>query len=206
MNRKKDNNIFLTIVAIITLIVAIVGASFAYFSATSNTERQNVTTGSLKISAISGAVNEANIIPVKAENITTINAKMLNPNIAKLPLTIDTTGTTIEGTYQMYLNTTGIDGKINTTSGNSSHIKWELVGITGENDNIQHSIINSGNFETGDAKNLRISNNDEIFDISVNGSIQKFYLLIYILDDGNIQDDLQSMVITASTTVEAKQK
>ena len=206
MNKNKDNNIILTIIAIITLLIAIVGASVAYFSAISKTKGQIITTGELKISAVSGAVNEADIIPVKLENIPTISAKMLNPNIAKLPLTIDTTGTTIAGTYQMYLNTTGIDEKINTNLGNSSHIKWELVSVTGENQNTEYSIINSGDFKNGDAKELKISNNQEIFDIAVNGSVQKFNLLIYILDDGNLQDDLQSMTITASTTVEAKQK
>ena len=198
--KKSENNTYLTIIAVITLLISIIGATFAYFTARSSTLGEKVTTGQLKISAIAGAVNETEIIPVKATDIININSKISNVNVAKLPITVDTTGTTIPGIYNIYLTTSGIDEKVTTILGNSSHIKWELIkGEPGS-----EITLNSGSFDDGDVNSLKI--NVEPIDVFVGGTIEKYTLFVYILDNDTLQDDLSTMRITAHTTVEAVQK
>ena len=198
----KDNksNVLLTIIAVATLLVAIVGASFAYFSASGGTAKQEIGTGELKISAVSTAVSESNLKPVATANIADVAAKIANSDVAKLPITVDTTGTTITGQYDMYLTTNGIADKIDTAKGNAAHIHWELVkGEAGA-----ETTVNTGTFAAGDANKLKI--NDVPVSITAGGAVEQYKLLIYILDTPDAsQDDLQGMTITAYTTVEAKQ-
>ena len=52
MNNGKGNMILLTVIAVATLLVAVVGATFAYFGATMNNESETpieVTSGTLSV-------------------------------------------------------------------------------------------------------------------------------------------------------------
>ena len=65
MENKKSNNILLTIIGVATLLIALVGATFAYFTASSTSGNHNVDTGKLNIStALVDSTND-NIIPTE---------------------------------------------------------------------------------------------------------------------------------------------
>jgi len=67
---ENRNNALLTVIAVATLLVAIAGASFAYFTATAQTTTQAVKTGKLTVSTTTGTVNESNIKPVDATELS----------------------------------------------------------------------------------------------------------------------------------------
>ncbi|MBE6153613.1 MAG: hypothetical protein E7166_05255 [Firmicutes bacterium] len=211
MDRGK-NSVLLTVIAVATLLVAIVGASFAYFSATGNAVNQNVDTGVLKISAASTAVQESNIIPVDADDINTIDKKLGHADVAKLPVTVNTTDTTISSEYNIFLTTTGVKLNAGTTKnplngGDLEQLKWELVQIT---DDVKE-VKASGNFKMAvgktdgnfDKKQL----NTAPINIPEGGSVDEYKVLIYIENTADaVQDQLQGLVIGATVSVDAKQK
>ncbi len=205
---NNKNNVLLTIIGVATLLVALVGASFAYFSATGGTATQDVSTGTLKISAVAGAVNGANIKPVTFAEDATVATKIASSDVVKLPVTVTTTGTTIDSEYNMYLTTTGI--ALNTAAGEGgslADLKWELVkGADGA-----EALVAKGDFTNGNVTKSQIGSAVEIPE---NGTVDEYKLLIYIAntedatpgDGTGVQDQLQGLNITAFVTVEAKQK
>ena len=212
---ENKNNVLLTIIGAATLLVAIVGASFAYFSATGGTEQKTVSTGKLVISAVSTGITGANIKPVDAAKIATIDQKLAHADVVKLPITINRTGTTIDSEYNMYLTTAGIG--LNTAAGEGgslSDIKWELIKTV----NDVNSSVNNGDFATGDAlkKQLNVAAipvpSQTTDDVTTYGGSESYTLLIYIDNkvdtdtESGAQDQLQGLKFTASVTVEAKQK
>jgi len=211
---NKRNNVLLTIIGVATLLVAIIGATFAYFSATGGTATQEVGTGTLKVSAVSGSVVGANIKPVDATAIASIDAKMAHADVAKLPISVNTTGTTISSEYNMFLTTAGVDLNPSEllTGGKLSDVKWELVKATTSGDATTYSTVKTGDFTNGDVAKLQI--NDAAVEIANGGTTDEYQLLIYINntndtvegDGSGVQDKLQGLEITAYVTVEAKQK
>ena len=103
---RNGNKILLRVIGIAVLIVATVGATFAYFSASGGTETQNIKTGELKVSATSSLADGVNIKPTTWKSATDA---VDNADIAKVGLTVVTDGTTIStGKYRINLTTTGI--------------------------------------------------------------------------------------------------
>lgn len=207
MNENK-NSVLLTIIGAATLLVAIVGASFAYFSATGGTATQDVKTGVLKVSAVAGSVTQANIKPVDTTEVDTVAEKIANNDVVKLPVTVTTTDTTVSSEYNIYLTTAGIALSDDKEGGSLDQLKWEL--LSGE-DGSETSIAN-GNFASGDVTKLKL--NTTAINIPDGGAVDSYKILIYIEntedtvagDGSGVQDKLQGMSFTAYTTVEAQQK
>ncbi len=206
--KENKNNVLLTIIGAATLLVAIVGASFAYFSATGGTASQDVQTGSLKISAVAGSIEEANIKPVADADITSIEEKLANNDVVKLPITVTTTGTNVSSEYNIFLTTTGIGLDESKTGGSLEQLKWELL----QGEDGSEASIATGNFASGDVTKLQL--NSTAFNIVNGGAVDNYKLLIYIQNTedtpgepgSGVQDKLQGMSFTAYTTVEAQQK
>ena len=137
---KKIHNTLLTIIGVMTLLVAVIGATFAYFSATYTAKPQNIKTGELKVSASSSIDHNENIKPTKwnGDDVSEIDETNEN-DITVVTLTVDTAGTTIdEAHYNIFLSATGIKlnetqvqvsqsgEKANRTGGTLSEIKWSF--------------------------------------------------------------------------------
>ena len=203
---NRSNNTLLTVLAVATLLVALAGASFAYFTATGEAATQNVSTGVLKISATAGSVKGSSVKPVKASALD-VAAKLSNSDVVKLPITVDTTGTTVDANYNIYLTTAtvedgkGLDATTATTNGNSSQIKWELVSVSSL-DATTGTTIASGDFTNGDMDGT-VALNSAVRPVTKGA--EHYMILIYIEDNDKVQDDLQGMTITATTTVKAQQ-
>ena len=179
-DRNTKNNgdkIILTIIGVSILLVATIGATFAYFSATSNTVSQQIKTGELKVSASSEITNNTNIKPTTWDKNNMENNKS-NSDIAKITLTVDTTGTTITtGKYDILLTTEGIklNAKTDKLEGGSlEDVKWALykepaTGVeSSEDGKIQEGTFKKdseteGDSEVvGDVKDLKINGNKQI--------------------------------------------
>ena len=219
---KNRNNVILTIIGAATLLVAIIGASFAYFSATSTTVKQNVTTGILKVSITSETVEGGNIKPLDTTQYDTVEEKLSNIDVVKVPVSVIYTGTTVDGYYNIYLDATGLSLKTETdegkplTGGSLDQVKWELIK------NSDNSVIGSDDFgdvTSGSVTDLKL--NTESITITPKETVEiegkdEYTLLIYIEntedstgEDGlpisGVQDQLQGMEITATVKVKAYQ-
>ncbi len=203
---KKDSNILLIIIAIATLLVAIIGATFAYFSATSEAIQQDITTGRLNIAVTSTEVSQKNIKPTDFDgDDANIESALKNNDIAQLSFTVDPTDTTIDAYYSIYLTTTSEDKLDNLIdeedNGIPSDINWALVKVT-EGDSTTYSVLDNGTFG-GDMTDYRLNTNP----ISITSPISedKYILLIWIQENNEPQDNLQGLTLNATIKVEANQ-
>lgn len=79
MNDNRGQTIFLSVIGIATLLVAIIGATFAYFTTTMGGDAQDVTatTGTLgKVDFTAEAINLEKILPGKESDDKTLTVKM----------------------------------------------------------------------------------------------------------------------------------
>ncbi len=194
---RNANKVLLTVIAIAVLIVATVGATFAYFSATGGTVTQNVKTGELKVSATSTVADNVSIKPTTWVDAETADE---DADIAKVGLTVVTDGTTITtGKYDIKLTTTGLTADdLDTTKegGSLADVKWALYDAEGE--------VNTGDFTSGNLTN-EVINVDKI-SIPVGTNTDTYTLYIWIEDTTSAkQDQLQGLNITAKLTVDAIQ-
>lgn len=195
---RNGNKVLLTIIGIAVLIVATVGATFAYFSATGGTVEQNVTTGALRISATSSIADAVSIKPTDWTSATDADA---DKDVAKVGLSVVTDGTTIENAkYNIKLTTTGIalNAVAGKTGGKLADVNWALY------DNEEKgTALATGQFTSGNLTNEKINTN--AITIPAGTNTDNYTLYIWIEDDGEKQDQLQGLTITAQLTVDAQQ-
>ena len=186
---KSSNKILLTVLGIAVLVVATIGATFAYFTATASTAEKTVKTGQLIVkSATLGDIAETNIKP------TSFTAGAENTDVAKSVLTVDTTGTTVTGArYDIVLNASlaGV-GETVTGGGSAADVKYALYDAN-----------NTQALATGDFSEAALATGKVIktVDIATAGSTT-YNLYIYVADNGE-QNSLQNVTATAQVTVNA---
>ncbi|MBE6152643.1 MAG: hypothetical protein E7166_00245 [Firmicutes bacterium] len=211
---RNTNKILLTVIGISVLIVATVGATFAYFSATGGTQEEQITTGELKVAATSSLEDGAKIKPTKWTNATDANG---DADIAKVGLSVATNGTTIENAkYDILLSTEGVqlnatrtnadDEVVTLEGGELSDVKWALY----DNTDLTTALA-TGDFGVdeegvtdGDVTNLAIKTGVVI---TPNNTVADAYTLyIWIENTENAkQDQLQGLTIGATLDVNARQ-
>ena len=131
---KKNRTILLTL-TILTLVVTMIGATFAYFSAVSQSDPQIVTTSSLNINlAILGSTHLSDIDPTDWSDKISDNEK--NEEIAIIPFTV-TSDSNTNAKYTVNMSTR-IVPNTEKVGGSVSDIKYKIY----KNDNF----YSEGNF------------------------------------------------------------
>lgn len=213
---RNTNKVLLTVIGIAVLIVATVGATFAYFSATGGTVPQKITTGELKVTASSTLTDGTNIKPTTWS--ATISENDSNKDIAKVKLDVVTDGTTIKtGKYTINLTTTGIGLKAETDTvkgGSLDQVKWALYDVSDLTEPKAQGTFADEAYteENGNAVNRAILSNVAIpGDVEENTDTYTLYIWIENTTDTNgvvgsgAQDRLQGLDVTAKLTVDAIQ-
>ena len=117
---EKKNTILLTVIAVATLLVAVVGATFAYFTATSSVEGEGNATGTI------------DTVNVGSVGITQTNIAASNNEI--YPGTMNYVGTTISaeatGTEANYTLAYSLSGEVSVTTAFAHDITWKLYKVT----------------------------------------------------------------------------
>ena len=187
----KKNRTILMILAILTLIVTMIGATFAYFKAISKSEPQIITTSSLNINlALKGSMNIKNIKPTIWSN--NINENEANKDIAIIPFEV-TSDSKITAIYGVTMST-NIKLNTNLVGGKVSDIKYKLYkngtyySEGSFSENFKEKIINDGS-------------------ITLKGNLDdKYKLYIYIEDSNNFpQNQLQDINFTINLMADANQ-
>jgi predicted ribosomally synthesized peptide with SipW-like signal peptide len=118
---ENKNKVLLTVIGAATLLVALVGATFAYFSATSTTDAQTVTTGTSSITLNASKNTVANIKPTTFSKATADT----NTDVVKISLTVSGT-TQTSGVYDIIMHEPAITLNANKTGGSVSDIKYAV--------------------------------------------------------------------------------
>ncbi len=191
---ENKNKVLLTVIGALTFIAVLVGATFAYFSATSTTNSVNVTTSNLNLNveANGSATHVTNIKPTTWDDETLANNDT-NADIAKIPFKV--TGTSsVQGTYTVNLKTS-IALNDSLTGGDVSDIKYRLFDSEGE------EIGTEGSFAASTDVNI-------LEDITIDGSgaiLDEYVLYVYISDNSAEQNKLQDVDFTISLGGSAQQ-
>ena len=194
-SENRKSRIVLTVVGAATLLTALVGATFAWFSATSTTATQQVTTSSLNLTvAANGDATHVSEIKPTAWSAT-MSENESNADIAKIPFKVTGTSST-NGTYTINMQT-GItlnagtvveeQGKdpVALTGGSAADIKYRLykdgaqVGVEGS-----FSETTNVNIVTDGAITADVALNDE------------YVLYVYIQNKDEAQNKLQNVDFT----------
>ena len=119
----KKNRTILMILGFLTIIITMIGATFAYFKAVSQSEPQILTTTSLSINiGIKNSLNVKNITPTTwSENM---DDNLNNENIAHIPFVVSS-DSKIKALYGVNM-TTNIKPNNTLTGGEASDIKYVL--------------------------------------------------------------------------------
>lgn len=207
MERENmKGKIALTVIGAATLLVALAGATFAYFSATSTTETKTITTSNLNLTvAANGAATH--VSNIKPTTFTSASDAESNDDIAIIPFKVTGTSST-NGTYvvNMQTNIALNNGTVVETQGGEA---VELKG--GEVADVKYRLYKNGAEIIGETA-FEVTTNEDIVTngiITANEALDDEYVLyVYIKDSNKDQNKLQGIDFTITlggSAVQAQQ-
>ena len=184
---NNKNSVLLTVLGVCTLLVALVGASFAYFTATATTTNQNVQTGKLEVQSTLSETAQANIKPTTFATGTADT----NADIAKFTFNVKGVGTTVTGgTYNIQLLGAASGIKKLPNQGTIADIEYALYAGTAETG----TLVKTGSFSTI-SSSTTINDTAKALTASTNDT---YTLYVYIKETNQNQDNLQAVTISAT--------
>jgi predicted ribosomally synthesized peptide with SipW-like signal peptide len=210
-NNNKSNTLLLTVIAIATLLVAVIGATFAYFTAN--------TKGTESASTLNVGAATLSIVFEDGDNSVVTADKNIEPSTTALitkNFTLTGKNTTMYMPYTLNLvvttNTFELENQITGTS-----ISYRLIA-----NNSEEGIIPS----TANGTYVSVANIDELSEITVDSSdsavkgieigngyfastdstTHNYTLEIYFMEDGTNQDTDKSKTFTAYIDCSTKSK
>ncbi|MBQ7141346.1 MAG: hypothetical protein IJO32_07590 [Bacilli bacterium] len=184
---ENRNNVLLTVIGVATLLVVLVGASFAYFTATASTTADQVETGKLEITSALTGTSENRIKP------TDFTVGEDNVDVAEFTFTVTGGATNVDGaTYDIRL--LGLLTGVAETAdkGSADDIKYALYDST-------NTPVATGSFADVTAETIIATNKP------LSGSTNDVYTLyVYIEESHGNQDNLQNVTINATMHAVAK--
>lgn len=204
-NNRKGAGIFYAVVGVATLVVAIIGATFAYFSATA-TNNDTIVGGTATGNNIALAV--APIAPVtsgRTENMIPMLEDDLQTGLTGTggKSCIDSNGNTVCQVYKVTVTNNGatavtLDATLNLTTakgtgeGTGANMKWQLI----------ESATTEGTVGT-----MKSQGTAELFadDLSLTASGTKdYFIVVWLLETGGSQDSSDAGInYTGTVTVNA---
>ncbi len=200
---KNNNSIIMMIIGILTLLVAVTSATIAYFSATSTTNPQIITTSSLNLTVETDgdSTHVTNIKPTTWSN--TLENNINNSDISKIPFKVVSPSST-NGVYNIklgtispiVLNETDVNGTL--SGGSISDIKYKIYTKTGV------AVGTEGFFSDtmGTPTNYK-----EIISGNLSSELNDEYILYVYIENtqSDIQNKLQGLDFTVVITGSAQQ-
>lgn len=202
---NNGKGIFYGVIGVATLIVAIIGATFAYFTATAS---NNAVTGTaaqsgLELKVEQTSTGKSDMVP---QLTSTIASAVTGTNEKSC---VDGNGNTVCKVYSVTLTNTGssavtVSGTIAFTSGTFANLKWgkaeAATGFTAANSAYAASgatpvtdIVNPAKTDTKAAVTTLQATGQE-------GNSMTFYIIVYINEINEKQDDKDTGTFTGTIT------
>ena len=190
-NERKGQGTFYMIIAMLTLIVAIVGATFAYFSLQASDE--NTVKGN---AAKVGLILEVRKVSVDASgDLIPLDETLLEKAIAgdtatENQMCVDKNGNTVCQVYELKVTNEGtaataVNGSLTLSAETITNLKWQIMTDQST------PVTDSGQFKTTD--DTEIAKNDTI---EANPGSKTYYIMIWIDEIESEQNDSDTGAFT----------
>ena len=194
MENKNGQGIFYGVIGVATLIVAIIGATFAYFSAsaTNGAAVINGTTGqggqlALAVDKVAPSGTAGKFIPLDVDPVSPATSQLASglAGYTGKGSCIDKNDNTVCGVYSITITNNGdtgvtVNGKLTLTS-EATNMKWKLL-TNATTDN------NDGTFRgTGTAYDVVAS--ESLAASGQTGNSHTYYVMVWLEETGSSQDD-----------------
>lgn len=181
---RKGQGTFYMIIAMLTLIVAIVGATFAYFSlqaSDENTVKGNAAKVGLSLEVRKVSVDASgDLIPLDE---TLLEKAIAGDSATENQMCVDKNGNTVCQVYELKVTNEGtaataVNGNLTLTAETITNLKWQIM--TDQNT----PVMDSGQFKG--IKDTEVAKNDTI---EANPGTKSYYIMIWIDETENEQND-----------------
>lgn len=183
-NERKGQGTFYMIIAMLTLIVAIVGATFAYFSlqaSDENTVKGNAAKVGLSLEVRKVSVDASgDLIPLDE---TLLEKAIAGDSATENQMCVDKNGNTVCQVYELKVTNEGtaataVNGSLTLTAETITNLKWQIMTDQST------PVTDSGQFKTTD--DTEVAKNDTI---EANPGSKTYYVMIWIDETENKQND-----------------
>lgn len=186
MEKIESKRVLLYSILVMTIILVIVGVSYAYFSATAKSNEQVVKSGILEIAYQNGQnITATEIVPTTEEEADIHQ------------FTVTNTGT-LDTTYSISMTNISLQKANNPTT--SSNLNWALYETN--SDYVGDSLLQKGTFSPESNYQLGDSNHVIISDLSLPASqSQSYSLKVWLQETGTPQNEDQGMSLSFTVEV-----
>ena len=190
-NERKGQGTFYMIIAMLTLIVAIVGATFAYFSlqaSDENTVKGNAAKVGLSLEVRKVSVDASgDLIPLDE---TLLEKAIAGDSATENQMCVDKNGNTVCQVYEVKVTNEGtaataVNGTLTLSAETITNLKWQIMTDQ------DTPVTDSGQFKTAD--NTEIATNDTI---EANPGSKTYYIMIWIDEIESEQNDSDTGAFT----------
>lgn len=184
---RKGPGVFYAVIGVATLVVAIIGATFAYFSVTVTNDAQNPiegttgqgAAGNLALTVTKVSAGSGNLIPL---------AQNLMPNaLSAAQQCIDSNGNTVCQVYSIKIDNTGssayrVAGKLVLTS-DAPNMKWEKLSTQSaqESTPVVHGVGEADSVAAGSVVTSEL--------LQATTGTATYYVIVWLDETGKAQDD-----------------
>ena len=190
-NERKGQGTFYMIIAMLTLIVAIVGATFAYFSlqaSDENTVKGNAAKVGLSLEVRKVSVDASgDLIPLDE---TLLEKAIAGDTATENQMCVDKNGNTVCQVYELKVTNEGtaataVNGSLTLSAETITNLKWQIMTDQST------PVTDSGQFKTTD--DTEIAKNDTI---EANPGSKTYYIMIWIDEIESEQNDSDTGAFT----------
>lgn len=201
MEQKNGRGIFLGVIGVATLVVAIIGATFAYFSAsaTNNTTIQGQTAqaGGLTLAVTELVGDGTGLIPLNLVDGDSQLAAALGDTQGSVCQ--DSNNSNVCAIYKIAItndsatNAIGINGKLNLAS-TATNMKWAVLNGAGINEESDIETVTGTTFNAIDTVIAQATDSyieaDETSNTTLDGGATNYYyVLVWLEETGVAQED-----------------
>ena len=200
MENKNGQGIFYGVIGVATLVVAIIGATFAYFSASATTNYVNNIAGNtldLTGNALSVSVTRVTFAGAAADSLDLVPATIATDSETHVPTTAGITAALgancekdgytgchvykIEASSATEISEAQIKLATLTTTNTDNKADWKYVIYKGSESSAT-SVVNSGQMDLAAAVDMHAT------DRVLNSTPSVYYLMIYLAEDNHATD------------------
>lgn len=206
-NNRKGPGIFYAVVGVATLVVAIIGATFAYFSATDTVD--DVVTGEAATAGLTLAVEKVStdatggLIPIAdgTSSVSGYTTNLLDKGLVGEgnKKCLDKDGNTVCQVYKITVTNTGnaptrLEGTLTLTATNYTNLKWANINA---NKGLDADAYPATVGTTLNTKDITSITTNELY---AGGATKYYYVMIYIAETGASQNNSDKGSFTGVVT------
>lgn len=190
-NERKGQGTFYMIIAMLTLVVAIVGATFAYFSlqaSDENTIKGNAAQAGLSLEVRKVSVDASgDLVPLDE---TLLEKAIKGDSATGSQMCVDKNGNTVCQVYEVKVTNEGsaataINGSLTLSAETITNLKWQIMTDQST------PVTDTGQFKTTD--DTEIAKNDTV---EANPGTKTYYIMIWIDEIESPQNDSDTGAFT----------